>query len=101
MTFVLAFLESSKFEAPKQDNAINVLEGMLISVHALLGGRVSISGVDVIVYSWLKVLLEPEKRRISVNNVRAFVFILSVPISLTDFRDPTDLINKLTTILTN
>ena len=49
---------------------------MLISVRAPhRAGGLSISGVDVIVYSWLRVLLEPEKRRISVNNVRAFVFI--------------------------
>ena len=53
MTRVLAFLESSKFEAPKQDGAIDVLVGMLISVRAPhRAGGLSISGVDVIVYSY-------------------------------------------------
>ena len=33
-------------------------------------------GVSVIVYSWSGVLLEPSVSRISVNNVRAFVFVL-------------------------
>ena len=41
-----------------------------------MGGRVSISGVDVIVYSWFKGLAGTSMWRISVNNVRAFVFVL-------------------------
>jgi len=77
LTLVLAFLESSKSEAPKQDSAINVLVGMYYLVFARhrVGG-LSISGVDVIACSWLKVLLEPEKRRMSVDNIHAFIFAL-------------------------
>ena len=87
MTLVLAFLESSKFEAPKQDGAIDVLVGMLISVRAPhRAGGLSISGVDVIVYSWLRVLLEPEKRRMSVDNIHAFCMSVAFLI-IWNFRD--------------
>ena len=65
--------KSGKFHRPKQDCAIGVLEGMLLSVYALVGREVSISGVDVIVYSWLRVISGTSTWRISVNNVRAFV----------------------------
>ena len=37
--------------------------------------RVMHIGVGVIVYSWLKVLLEPEKRRISVDNIHALLYM--------------------------
>ncbi len=37
--------------------------------------RVMHIGVGVIVYSWLKVLLEPEKRRISVDNIHALFYM--------------------------
>ncbi|GEM_PF-6392258 len=55
MTLVLVLLESCKISAPKQDGAISVLVGMYYLVFARhrVGG-LSISGVDVIVYSWLK-----------------------------------------------
>ena len=50
---------------------------MLISVYAPhRAGGLSISGVDVIVYSWLKGLAGTSIWRISVNNVRAFNFVV-------------------------
>ena len=79
LTLVLAFLESSNFEAPKQDSAISVLVGMLISVRAPhRAGGLNISGVDVIVYSWIRVISGTSLRRISVDNVRAFLMSVYV-----------------------
>ena len=52
---------------------------MLISVRAPhRAGGLSISGVDVIVYSWLRVISGTSTWRISVNNVRAFVLYICV-----------------------
>ena len=52
---------------------------MLISVRAPhRAGGLNISGVDVIVYSWLKGLAGTSIWRISVDNIHAFVVCISV-----------------------
>ena len=49
---------------------------LYISLRPNWAGGLSISGVDVIVCSCWKGLSGTSLRRISVNNVRAFVFVL-------------------------
>ena len=60
---------------------------MLISVHAPhRAGGLSISGVDVIVYSWLKGLAGTSIWRISVDNIHAF-FVFFIYPDFLDFRN--------------
>ena len=52
---------------------------MLISVRAPhRAGWLSMSGVDVIVYSWLKGLAGTSNRRMSVDNIHAFLISVYV-----------------------
>jgi len=52
LTLVLEIWNPENFIHPKQDGAISVLVDMYYPFTPIGGGRVSISGVDVIVYSW-------------------------------------------------
>ena len=65
LTLVLVLRKSGKFSSPETRLYNRRSRGYVLSVRALEGGRVSISGVGVIVYSWEKVyqsLVKENKR---------------------------------------